>query len=128
MAGEALTAAELTQIRADVETLMPDTCTIQSMSLTNNAVGEPARSYSNRGTAIICRIDPEIAFNAFEYLGGFSDTIKYTGRFILTLKHDQTVTISDRVIANGTTYEVVSIDPGKSWKASTRATLVEVSP
>ena len=66
--------------------------------------------------------------SAFEYLGGFSDTIKYTGRFILTLKHDQTVTISDRVIANGVTYEVVSIDPGKSWKASTRATLVEVSP
>jgi hypothetical protein len=124
-----LTAAELAAIRSDVNNLLPDTCEIQEMVVSSNDVGEPSRTYSARGTAIACRLDPEIQANsAFEYLGGFADTVKSTGNFRLTLKHDQTIEITDRVVCNGVTYEVIAVDPGKSWKASTRASLQQVSP
>jgi len=124
-----LSDTELTTIRSDVEELLPDTCTIQQSVITNNAVGEPVRTYSARAENVPCRIDPEIVMqNAFEYLGGFSDVVKANSGFRLTVAHDQTVEITDRVVCNGETYEVVAVDPGKSWKASTRATLSKVSP
>lgn len=129
MADVGLSSSELDDIRSDVANLLPDICTIQQMTTTSNSVGESVRTYTNRGTAIPCRIDPEIDYqSAFEYLGGFSDLVKASAGFRLTVKHDQTVEITDRVICNGETYEVVAVDPGKSYKASTRASLTEVSP
>lgn len=119
-----LTAAELTAIRADINQLMPDTCTIQSVSTSQNNIGEAVRSYSNRGTAISCRLDPMTGPK--EEYGLFGAVLETEGNWILTLPYDQTITVTDRVIKSNTTFEVVYVDPEKSWKASVRAVLKEV--
>jgi hypothetical protein len=54
-----LSAAELTAIRDDIADLMPDTCTIQQVAYANDAIGQPARSFSNRATGVSCRLDPD---------------------------------------------------------------------
>lgn len=123
-----LTDAELTSIRNDIEQLLPDTCTIQQLTESQNDIGEPIRTYSTRAADVSCRVDPESGFDSFEYLGGFQDLLKYTGRFILTLPHDQTIERSDRVVVNGETFEIVEVDDSKSWKASVRCVLQLVSP
>jgi hypothetical protein len=120
----ALTAAELTAIRNDVGQLMPDTCTIQSVSTSSNIIGEAVRSYSNRGTAISCRLDPMTG--AKEEYGLFGAVIESEGNWILTLPHNQTILTTDRVIKDSTTFEVIYVDPEKSWKASVRAVLKEI--
>jgi hypothetical protein len=119
-----LTAAELTAIRSDVEDLLPDTCTIQYVSTSNNELGEAVRTYTARGTAIACRLDPMTGPK--EEYGLFGAELQTEGNWILTLKHDQTITLTDRVIKDGTTFEVIYVDPEKSWKASTRAQLKEI--
>lgn len=128
MADIGLTAAELTAIRDDVEDLLPDTCTLQILTQTVNDIGEPVKSYdTNRGTAIKCRLDP-IPEIGWEVLGGFMDVVKYTGKFLLTLMHNQTITLDDRAIINGEIYEVDHIDQDKSYRASVKCVVEKVRP
>lgn len=122
--GIGLTTAELTDMRVTVLDLMPDTCTIQSMSTTKNSIGEAVHSYSNRGTSIQCRLDP-LKGHKEEY-GMFGGVLQTEGNFVLTVPYDQTVTTTDRVIVDGTTFEVVFVDPEKSWNVSVRAVLKEI--
>jgi hypothetical protein len=125
-----LTSQELTDIRSDVDGLLPDTCTIQQMSTTVNSVGEAEKSYTPRASNVPCRLDPDI-IGGWEVLGGFMDITKYTGKWRITLKYNQYININDRVIitTGGTDYifEVDHVDIQKSWRASTRAILERVS-
>jgi len=127
MADIGLTAAELTAIRADVEDLLPDTCTLQYMTEARNEIGEAVKTYTNRGTAIKCRLDP-IPEIGWEVLGGFMDVVKYTGKFILTLMHDQAVALNDRAIIDGEIFEVDHMDPEKSYRASVTCIVEKVRP
>jgi len=130
MADIGLTAAELTDIRADVEDLLPSTCEIQELTTANNAIGEAVKSYATRSgaSAIACRLDPMIPPGGWETLGGFMDLTKYVGKWILTLPYDTVITLNDRVIINSNTFEVDHLDDDKSWKASVRCTLEKVVP
>lgn len=119
-----LTSEELADMRVTVLDLMPDTCTIQSVSTTKNNIGEAVRSYSNRDTSIQCRLDP-LKGHKEEY-GMFGGVLQSEGNFVLTVPYDQTMTTTDRVIVDGTTFEVTFVDPEKSWNVSVRAIMKEV--
>lgn len=121
----AISSAELTAMRDSIEELLPDTCTIQKLSITKNDIGEAVQSYSTRASGVKCRIDPEFGW---EMLAGFMDYAKYTGKWVLTLPYSQEIITSDRVIVNGMTFEVDHTDREKSWRVSTRATLELVRP
>jgi len=128
MADIGLSSDELATIRADVDNLLPDTCTIQMLTITKNAIGEAVKSYSTRASDVPCRLDPITPDLGWEVLGGFMDIVKYVGKWILTLAHDQTITLDDRVIVGSTTYEVDHISDNKSWQASVRCLLELVRP
>lgn len=120
-----LTSSELSDIRADIDSLMPDTCTIQQVSTSQDEVGQAVRSYSSRATDVKCRLD-QLSGPAEEY-GIFGALLHEDIRWILTLPHNQTVDPSDRVVIDSETYEIVSVDSNKSWKASTRCFLREIN-
>jgi len=61
-----------------------------------------------------------------EEYGLFGAVLETEGNWILTIPWNQTITVTDRVIKDSTTFEVVYVDPEKSWKASVRAVLKEV--
>jgi hypothetical protein len=125
-----LSAAELTAIRDDIADLMPDTCTIQQVAYANDAIGQPARSFSNRATGVSCRLDPvdSVTLTGNETVSSIKNYLITEGMFVLTLPHDQTIDEQDRVIHGGITYEVVHVDDDKSWQASVRCVLKTITP
>ena len=124
-----LTTAELADIRNDINQLLPDTCTIKYVSESVDTIGQPVRSYTNRGTAISCRLDPvaNVGLMGHEAMSAMKNYFVTENMWILTLKHDQTIATTDQVIINSTTYEVRFVDGAKSWKGSTRAVLEVIS-
>lgn len=124
-----LTTAELADIRNDINQLLPDTCTIKYVSESVDTIGQPVRSYTNRGTAISCRLDPvaNVGLMGHEAMSAMKNYLVTENMWILTLKHDQTIATTDQVIINSTTYEVRFVDGAKSWKGSTRAVLEVIS-
>lgn len=112
----ALSAAELTAIRADIATLLPDTCNILAKTLVQDGSGGQTETWSTVASNVACRLDPS---NGREMeIGG---QVQPFYGFILTLPHGTTITAQNRVSVNGGTFAVVSADPEKSWKASVRA-------
>lgn len=120
-----LTAGELADIRSDVSDLLPDTCTIEQVSTTVDAIGYPTRSYSNRATNVACRLDPveSITLTGSEHVSRFKNYLITEGQFILTLPHNTTIQETDRVVHNSITYLVMHVDDDKSWQASVRCVL-----
>ena len=125
-----LTVSELTDIRADIADLMPDTCTIRQIAYANDAIGAPARSFSDRATGVSCRLDPvdSITLTGKEIVSSKKNYIITEGMFVLTLPHDTTIEETDRVLHSGITYEVVHVDDDKSWQASVRCVLKTIEP
>ncbi len=107
-----LSASELAQIRADISALLPDTCEIQYpvRTLSN---GKWTDTWTSRGSAIACRISP-----AMLVVRGnaeiTAETLKEGQAWVITLPHNQTITVKDRIIAGGKTYQVRSISSGES--------------
>ena len=120
-----LTAGELADIRADIADLLPDTCTIEQVSTSNDAIGAAARSYSNRATGVSCRLDPvpSVTLTGSEAVSRMKNYIITKGQFVLTLPHDTTIEETDRVIHGGKTYSIKHVDDDKSWQGSVRCVL-----
>lgn len=123
-----LTAAELASIRSDVNQLMPDTCTIEQVTETQDAIGSPARSFSNRATGVACRLDAFSSITSVgkDFISSMKNYLIQEGQYILTLPYDTTVIESDRIVINGSTYEIAHIDEDKSWIVSKRLVLEKV--
>jgi len=114
-----LSTGELAQLRRDHEGYLPDTCTIAYATEAADTIGGWATSWTNRGTAIECRLAP--LASGGEGISG-ERVMQQTG-WMLTLHHDQTVTVTDRVTHGGKTYEVVRIDDRHSSQTATRVEL-----
>jgi SPP1 family predicted phage head-tail adaptor len=117
----ALTAAMLTQMRTDIEDLMPDTCNILAGTVTSDGQGGYTETWGTATAGASCRIDKRTGREALS--GGAVQTF---GTWVLTLPHDTTITAEHRVEHDDATYSVVHVDIDKSWKASVRAELEEV--
>jgi head-tail adaptor len=109
-----LTATELAALRADLETLLPDTCVISAVSYASDGAGEWTPTWAAGGT-VACRLDPirgseAIAGGAIEAFNGY----------ILTLPYNAVIVPASRVTVNSTDYNVTSVTDGDSWKLDTR--------
>lgn len=124
----ALTSSELTNIQNDINDLLPDTCDIRQVSTTNDSIGQPARTYTDRATGVACRFDPlsSISLMGDEKVSSLKNYIITEGMFMLTLKNGQAISVTDQVIYNSVTYEVSHIYDDKSWLASVRCVLVRM--
>lgn len=117
----ALTADMLTQMRTDVETLMPDTCNILAGTLTSDGQGGYTQTWGTATAGASCRIDKRTGREALA--GGAVETF---GTWVLTLPHNTTITADSRVEHGSVTYSVVHVDNDKSWIASVRAELEQI--
>jgi len=116
-----LTTAELAYIRDAIEELLPDTATILTVTNVANTLGGYAENIGTAGTSA-CRIDPlNQITKTMEQVN--SGAIRPFHTFMLTLPYDTTITTENMVRVNDITYNVTSVDIGKSWQASVRAFL-----
>ncbi len=123
--GIGLSAGELADIRADVNELLPDTCTIQQVSTTQDAIGAADRSYATRAANVPCRLDPvpSVTLTGSEAVSRMKNYIVTKGQFVLTLANDATIEETDRVIHGGVTYSIKHVDDDKSWQAAVRCVM-----
>jgi len=113
---------ELARMREDLEAVaLPDTCNLLSSTDTVDGQGGITQTWGTAYAAVPCRID---ALTAAEVVAGVQ--LKPFHSYILTVPYDQTVSTNYRVVVNSETFNVVSVDVGKSWALNTRVFLERV--
>lgn len=113
--------AELNAMRTELETLMPDTVVIQTVARASDGQGGWVDSWAASGT-VSGRIDPApFQFSGEEKAGG---AVQPHHAYFVTIPYDTTITTNNRVVVNSETYEITSVDKGKSW-AITKRVIVE---
>lgn len=118
-----LTAAELAQLRSDLNDLLPDTCTILRPSFTNN-YGDSDVTWGTATASAPCRFDPDTSRKDIETIGGRDNGI---ARYIVTLQYNATVFDGDRLGFGGKTYQITELHGEHSARAVKRlkASLVQ---
>ena len=101
-----LSTLELNQMRWDTEDYLPDTCTIQTVTLTADGIGGWTEVWANTYTSVACRIWIRIggATGGREQVVGDEPTA-VTG-WTLNVHWDQALDNTMRVVHDGITYEV----------------------
>lgn len=117
MATKYLSTLEKEAIRNEIEALLPDTCEIDYLTNTSDGMGGWTEAWTARGTAIACRLSPA---HIGAYAGMTGEQVKEGQVWVLSLHHDQTVTVKDRVIKGGETYRVLQVNTGESEIGGTR--------
>jgi len=118
---EGLTSGDIAQIRGIAEGLLPDTCTIEYRALTDDSHGGQTVAYTERATAVECRIAPRAA-----NVGVWADREGQQGSHILTLPHDQAIDYDDRITITGESdpYYIIGIEQWTgSWKSCQRVAI-----
>ena len=116
-----LTDADLNYLRDTIEEMFPDVCTILSEARTPDGQGGQTPTWGTVATNVPCRFDEIMAVsNALVPAG---NGLREAHRYALSLAHDVTLGIHDRVEIGSATYNVVSVNENVSWQAVTRAAL-----
>ena len=116
-----LSASDLEYMRGAIEQLFPDTCYILSATSASDGQGGYTETWGTAGTSI-CRIDAAASKGGF--IGQFdtitAGAIQESTKWMVSLPHDTTVTLNNRVKINTYEYNIVAADLGKSWNGEVR--------
>ncbi len=112
-----LDSVDLEHMRNDLEALLPDTCTIQSVTMTGDGLGGQTASWANTVTDVPCRLDQVDQRARLEMSG---DQMNATGDWWVTLHHDQAFTLAQRFVFPNLTLYPTRINTDRSWKAGKR--------
>lgn len=108
---------ELDDLRADLEAeLLPDTCTILSVTYASDGQGGQTATWGTAAASVACRLD---ALRGYEGQAGAA--VQPFHAWVFTLPADTSITSAHRIVHGGATYNVTSVDAGKSWEACVRA-------
>jgi len=116
-----LTTTELADIRTHMEATLPDTCTIEYVTRASDGMGGWTKAWTARGTAIACRLSPAMTG---AYMGVTQEKLQEGQAWVLSVVHDQTVAVSDRVTVDSSAYRVSRVNVNESEIALKRAYLV----
>lgn len=118
-----LTAAELTQLRADVAELMPDTCDIERNSSSVDSAGFESESWAVQVDDTPCRIDPYNKQFSSGIVGEREENITW---WQLTVSWNVDIADGDRVIFGSDTYQIVQLHDDHSNRIVRRALLAKI--
>lgn len=116
--------AALAKMRALVNEMLPDSGVIEAVSLTPDAAGGNAETWTPvSGGTVAIRLDPVNSRN--------TNRIEFSAETMLesyqvTLPHDAPIVAHNRLVSGGNTYQIVQLDNGHSWNVSRRAVAVRI--
>jgi head-tail adaptor len=116
-----LGTGELARMRATQEAALPDSCTIQEATVTQDDIGQPLKGWTAAASDVACRLARK---RTRETVAG--EKVTEVGDWVLTVAHDQLLTCGNRVVIGSRIFEIVGVNTGESWETATRADLVEV--
>jgi hypothetical protein len=114
---DALTPAELAAMRADLETLLPDTAVLQTSTLSSDGQGGVTETWAAYGT-VAGRLD-----NLSGSRRPIGQAIQPFNGWTLTVPQSTEIDFSKRVVINGFTFSVIAVSDVGSWLAVKRAAL-----
>ena len=112
-----LSTGDTERMRNDLESLLPDTCTIQSVVMTGDGLGGQTAVWSDTATNVECRLDQVDQRARNEFAGG---QVVAVGDWFVTLHHDQAIDLAQRFVFANLTLYPIRINTDRSWKAGTR--------
>lgn len=113
-----LSTSEIAAMRTTLETALPDTCNILSVTQTSDGQGGFTEAWGTATAGIACRLDNT---SSRELLSG--DAVQHFTGWMLTLPHNTSIAAGNRVEIGGISYNVVGFDDGKSWQLDLRVLL-----
>ena len=119
-----ITAAELIQMRADVQELMPDTCNLLTATGTADGYGGVTMTWGTATSGVSCRLDNASNTTYGEKL--VANGIQPFSRWILSVPYGSAMTDEMRVEIGADIYNVTMVDVDKSWPIVERAVLEAV--
>lgn len=117
-----LSAKDLALMRADAARLLPDLCSILSVSRTTDGEGGWVDTWTATSVNVPCRVD--YVYGTETLAGGAVQQYK---RAKLSLAHDAVLETSNRILVDGRTYAVTSVNNGQSGRIVVRAELEYVA-
>jgi head-tail adaptor len=119
-----ISAAELEQMRSDIEQLFPDTCNILVPTYTSDGAGGNTETWGTitNGTAVPCRVDYKAGRESVT-----AGAITPYQQAVISLAHGVIITAANRIVVGTDTFSVQANNAGQSWKAVTRVS-VELVP
>lgn len=112
--------SELDQIRVDLETTLPDTCNILSLTTTSDGMGGWSEAWGTTYSLVACRLD---------FIGGNErvnvGALMPYSRAIVTLPQDTVISAANRIEHDGNVYTVQAVNLG-SWLGVKRASVEKV--
>ena len=115
MVNKLIQTNDLVYLRDETRKSMPDLVDIQRKTNESDKQGGFTESWANAYQNIPARL---AAKGGGESVGQGRQDLQLD--YTLTLAHDQSIEQTDRVVHTSGTYEVQSIDVGKSWAATKR--------
>ena len=113
MASQLLQNNDLAYMRQQVLQAMPDLVNIQRRSLVSDKQGGYPEEWANVYQNVVARLASKGVSEAVE-----ENRRDVQAEFTLVLPYTQSVIQADRVVHTSGTYEVQSVDTGKSWSSS----------
>ena len=114
-----LSTLELSQLRADADAYMPDTCIIYDLTMTIDAIGGQSESWAAAAT-VDCRLAPQTA-GLGEVINA-AQIVSVTN-WVLTIAYDQAIDATQRVAVNSDTYQVERVEDQHSNRTARRVYL-----
>jgi hypothetical protein len=119
----AVTPAEIAAARADLATMLPDTCTIQRAMDASDGGGGQSTTWPDVATGVPCRLTP--ARSGTSGTGKAGDRLNDTTTHIVTFSAGADVQQGDRILIGTIFYQALVVGAGGAWELSRH---VEVRP
>ena len=118
----AIDTAMLSAMRSAIAELLPDTCTILTVTRTPDGMGGNSETWGTTSSGVSCRVDMEQGMMAGREILTADSLVPYT-KYILSIPYDTTITTDNRIEHSGETYAVTSVNTEQSWMAVKRCML-----
>lgn len=118
-----LSSADVAHMSRMQAHLLPDTCTLRTVTQTSDGSGGWTEGTSDV-TAVPCRLMVNAVYAGREVIQ--ADQVRPERTYILTIPETYTLTPKMRIVKAGVTYEVISVNEGASYGTALRATLTRV--
>lgn len=120
-----MTANQLAYAREQVAGLLPDTCTIQSRTLTSDGAGGNTETWATvaNGSNVPCRVDPVPSQKVTEQISEREVTVT---EYMITTAYDSPLATGQRIATGGHTYEIKMLNADHSWNVSKRARVARI--
>lgn len=116
-----LTANELTDMRAEAASSLPDVCTIRDVASVADDMGGYTNTYSDTATNVPCRVKADV-LQVTEAID--MAAIKGKNTYTVSLPYNQAISNTSRIVWNGATLEVLAVYD-HSWQILKRVACVK---